>query len=260
MLSNLQKIIAIGGGEIGRPKEDGTGYYPTETSTIDIEILRLTNKKPATLLFIPTASNDSRDYAETAVKHFKQIGFASVDVLFLLDKSLTKRQIQEVIFSHDVVYVGGGNTLKMMKIWRKLGIDGILKNALKKGVILSGLSAGAICWFSQGISDSRRFTLGSKKLIKVTGLGFIDAVHCPHYDTEPQRQAEIKSSMINSSKVAICLDNCAALEVIGDRYRIIKSKPSAKARKVYWKNGTYFVEEIKASDSFKKLDGLLSKD
>lgn len=260
MPSNLQRIIAIGGGEIGRPKEDGIGYYPAETNTIDLEILRLTNKKFATLLFIPTASDDSKGYTETAMKHFKQIGFASVDVLFLLDESLTKKQIQEDIFSHDAVYIGGGNTLKMMKIWRKLGVDGILKNALKKGVILSGLSAGAICWFSQGISDPERFTSGNKKSAKITGLGFINAVHCPHYDTDPRLQAEVKSSMMHSNKVAICLDNCAALEVIGNEYRIIKGKPSAKARKVYWKNGAYFEEEIKASDSFKNLDDLLSKD
>lgn len=259
MTTRLRKIIAIGGGEIGRPKEDGNGNYPVETAPIDKEILRLTNSKTATLLFIPTASNDSRYYFDTVKKHFLKIGFATVNVLYLSDRSLTMTQIEEAILSHDAVYVGGGDTLKMMTIWRKLGVDKILGQALDMGIVLSGLSAGSICWFSQGNSDARRFTDDNEKLIKVTGLGFIDALHCPHYDIEPHRQSDIKIKLMNSDKVAICLDNCVALEVVGYTYRIIKSKPTARAHKTYWKNSKYYVEEIEANDSFASIDSLLTK-
>lgn len=259
MTANLRKIIAIGGGEIGRPKEDGNGHYPIETKPIDKEILRLTSSKMATLLFIPTASNDAQSYFNTVKNHFLKIGFTSVNVLYLLDKSLTKAQIKETILAHDAIYVGGGDTLRMMTVWRKLGVDKMLKQALDKGIVLSGLSAGSICWFSQGSSDSRMLTSGSKKLIRVTGLGFIDAIHCPHYDIEPHRQLDIKKEMMNSAKVAICLDNCVALEVIGNEYRIIKSKATAKAHKTYWKKGNYFVEEIEESDLFVNIDSLLTK-
>lgn len=260
MASNLRKIVAIGGGEIGGPREDvGNSRDFAETLFIDKEILRLTKKKIATLLFIPTASNDSESYFKIVKKHFLRVGFASVNVLYLLDESLTRAQIKEAILSHDSIYVGGGNTLKMMTVWRKLGVDKILRSALDKGIVLSGISAGSICWFSQGSSDSRLLTGGSNKLIKVTGLGFIDAVHCPHYDVERHRQADIKKKMINSTKVAICLDNCVALELVGVNYRIIKSKPTAKAYKVYWKNKKYYVEELGASDSFKGIDTLLTK-
>lgn len=260
MISNAQKkIVAIGGGEIGRPKEDGSGNYPDETIPIDKEILRLTGKKTASLLFIPTASNDSQGYFDVAKKHFLKVGFTSVNVLYLSDISLSKAQIRKTILSHDAIYVGGGNTLKMMMIWRKLGVDKILKQALDKGIVLAGLSAGSICWFNQGISDTRNFTNGTDELIKVTGLGFIEAIHCPHFDVEPHRQSDIKRMMKSSSKVAICLDNCAALEVIDNEYRITKSKATAEAHKVYWKNGKYYVEEIEASDSFMSLNGLLGK-
>lgn len=250
----MQKIVAIGGGEIGRPKEDGSGYYPAETTSIDKELLRLTNRKTASLLFIPTASNDSRHYFDLVKKHFLKIGFASVDVLYLLDKSLTKTQIKETILSHNAVYVGGGNTLRMMTVWRELGVDKILKQALNKGIVLSGISAGSICWFSKGSCDSR-----SNTLINVTGLGFINAIHCPHYDAEPHRRHDIKQKMMHSPKVAICLDNCAALEVVGDEYRIIKSKPTAKAHKAFWKDGKYYLEEIEVRDSFASIDSLLMK-
>ncbi|MCL5113226.1 MAG: peptidase E [Patescibacteria group bacterium] len=257
MTPNLHKIVAIGGGEIGRPKEDGSGHYPVETISIDKEILRLANNKTATLLFIPTASNDSQSYYDMAKKHFLKIGFASVNVLYLLDKSpLTKTQIKETILSHDAVYVGGGDTLRMMTVWRRMGVDEILKTALDKGIVLSGLSAGSICWFNQGNSYS---TGGSNKLIKVTGLGFIDAIHYPHYDVEPYRQSDIKKKMVNSTKVAICLDNCVAIEVVGNKYRIIKSKSTAKAHRVYWKNSRYYVEELEESDLFRDIDSLLTK-
>jgi len=255
----MGKIIAIGGGEIGRPKEDGTGHYPIETTAIDTEILRLTKKPHPTLLFIPTASYDSRDYYELAKKHFTNVGFSAVNPLYLSDASLSKKQIEQAILSHDAIYVGGGNTLRMMTLWRKLGVDAMLKRAHKQGIVLSGLSAGSICWFSYGNSDSRRFTSHSDTLIKVTGLGIIDAIHCPHYDVEPQRQADIKRMTKTTSKTAIALDNCAALEVVDDMYRIIISSPSAKARKIYWQHGEYIIQEITADSTYRPLEQLLKK-
>lgn len=255
----MGKIIAIGGGEMGRPKEDGTGYYPVETTPIDREILRLTGRLRPTLLFIPTASYDSQSYYEVAKKHFTQIGFSSVDVLYLSDKTLTKRQVETSILSHDAIYVGGGNTLRMMNIWKKLGLDKMLRRALEQDIVLAGLSAGSICWFSFGNSDSRKSSSGSDKLIKVTGLGFIDALHCPHYDAEPFRQNDLKRMMKTSSKVAIALDNCSALEVVDGKYRIITSKPTAKARKAYWKRNQYYIEELKATNTFSNLEELTQK-
>jgi len=253
----MTKIVAIGGGEIGRPKEDGSGTYPVETTAIDQEILKLTDKKNPTLLFLPTASYDSAGYYEVVKKHFLQVGFESVDALYLSDKTLTSKQIEDEILSHDAIYVGGGNTLRMMMAWKRLGVDKLLKQALDKNIVLSGLSAGSICWFSYGSSDSRKFTSDSNKLIKVTGLGFIDALHCPHYDAESYRQEDLKRMMKTTSEVAIALDNCAALVVVDDKYRIITSKPVAKARKIYWKRGEYVVQEI-SEDGL--LEDLLSKD
>ena len=259
MSADVRRIIAIGGGEIGRPKEDGNGHYPDEMIAIDTEILRLTDKKSASLLFIPTASNDSLQYFDTVKAHFQKIGFATVEVLLLSDASLTHNQIKESILSHDAIYVGGGNTKKMMAVWRELGVDSMLKQALDQGVVLSGISAGSICWFVEGVTDSEASAEDTQNPIPVTGLGFIDAVHCPHYDVESHRHLEVKKSIEHSDKVAICLDNCAAIEIIGDEYRVLKSKSSAKGYKAYWKDGSYFVEDVETSDTFKKLYSLLAK-
>lgn len=244
---------------MGRPKEGG-GFYPVETTGIDTEVLRLTGKKHPRLLFIPTASYDSEGYYNIVKKHFLGIGCSVVDTLKLSETTLSRQQLENHILSYDAIYVGGGNTLRLMTVWRKLGVDTILKKAYERDIVLSGVSAGSICWFSYGNSDSRKFTSGSDKLIKVTGLGLINALHCPHYDEEPFRQKDLKRMMKSTPKlVALALDNCTALEVVDDSYRIIKTKPNAKVRKTYWQNGKYVIEEIEVSEDFRSLASLLAK-
>jgi len=249
----MKKIIAIGGGEIGRPG------YPIETTPIDKEIIRLTGKKNPKLLFVPTASSDSESYYYTVKKHFgKRLG-CKVDVLFLIKKFLNKKELENKILKSDIIYVGGGNTLKMIQIWRKTGVDKILIKAHKKGVVLSGLSAGAICWFKQGNSDSKRFTDSNAELIKVTGLGLINALYCPHYNFEKSRKSDLKKMMKKNSGIAIAVDNCCAIEIINDKYKIISAKKSANAYKVYWKKNKYHEEIIKKEEELKPLGQLLSK-
>lgn len=250
----MGKIIAIGGGEIGRPG------FEIETLDIDKEIINLTNKKNPRLLFIPTASYDSSGYAEVVENYFGKKLHCNVSTLYLIKTNLTQKQIEEKILNTDIIYVGGGNTLKLMTIWRKLGVDKILKKAYEKGIIMSGVSAGSICWFDYGNSDSRKFTSNSSRLIKVTGLGLIEALHCPHYNIEKHRQEDLKSMMQRTPRIiSIAIDNCAALEIINDKYRIIASKPQAKAYRIFWKNDEYHKEEIVQTNKFQSLELLLQK-
>jgi dipeptidase E len=249
----MKKIIAMGGGEIGRPG------YPIETTQIDKEIIRLTGKKNPKLLFIPTASSDSESYYEIVKKYFdKKLG-CKTDVLYLIKEKLSKKEIEKKVFNSDIIYVGGGNTLKMMSIWRKNGLDKIFKQAYKKGIVLSGLSAGSVCWFKWGNSDSRKFANPSTNHIKVSGLGLINALHCPHYDVEKNRKTSLKNMMKKTSGIAIAIDNCCAIEVIDDKYRIIDSNSSANAYKVFWKGGKYHEEIIKKEKEFRLLKDLLEK-
>ncbi len=249
----MKKIIAIGGGEIGRPG------YPVETTQIDKEIIKLSGKKNPKLLFIPTASSDSELYFNTVKKHFGDKLGCKIDVLYLIKEKPTKKEIKNKILNSDIIYVGGGNTLKMMKIWRKTGVDKILIAAHNKGIILSGLSAGSICWFKWGNSNSRSFNNSKANLIKVSGLNLINALHCPHYDIEKDREPYLKKMMKKSSGVAIAIDNCCALEVIDNKYKIIGSKPSANAYKVYWKNNKYYKEVIKKDKNLSPIKNFLIK-
>jgi len=247
------KIIAIGGGEIGRPG------YPVETTKIDKEIVNLTGKKNPRVLFIPTASSDSESYLEVVKKHFGERLGCKIGVLYLIKEKLTKKQIKEKVFNYDIVYVGGGNTAKLMNVWKKTGTDKILIEAGKRGTVLSGVSAGSICWFKCGLSDSRRFNNPNAKLIKIPGLRIINALHCPHYDSELHRKKDLKQMMKKTSGVAIATDNCCAIEIIDDKYRIISSKKNVNAYKVYWKKNKFYQKVINQNKELKPLSEIILK-
>lgn len=261
-----QKIVAIGGGELGRPNKEKGGFYPVETTLIDKKIIALSGKNSPKILFIPTASSDSAGYVEVVKKHFGERLGCKVDALLLKKQKYTKKEIEEKIFSSDIIYVGGGNTLKMIKLWKKLRVNKILENAREKGIVLSGLSAGAICWFSLGNSDSRKFKNPKADYIKVSGLGMIKALLCPHYNVGPtyisknqDRRSSLKRMMRVTPGVAIALENCSALEVVGNKARLIVSKPSACGYKIFWSKGMYHKEKLiknkwlLVSDLVKKL-------
>ncbi len=248
----MTKIIAIGGGENGRP---GTKY---ETKEIDKEIIRLSGKNHPKVLFIPPQSEFQEDYFKIMRKVFVRLG-CNISPLYLNNPRPNKKELEKIILDSDIIYVGGGNTLKALKYWRKHGIDKTLKKAAKKNIILSGLSAGAICWFRAGCSDSRKFTSADEKLIKVNALDLIPALYCPHYDVEADRKIGLERIMKRTAGVGLAFDNCSAIEIIDDRYRIITSKKQANAYRIYWKNGKYIEEMIEKKKTFSSLADLLKK-
>ena len=229
------KIVAIGGGENGRPG------YPYETKEIDEEIVKFSGRKNSNFLFIGFASKKAADsYFSVMAKIFSNLGCNCIHLKEreLTDKEITKQKIQTA----DIIYVGGGNTLYLMNLLRKFGLDKLLKFAGERGAVLCGISAGGICWFAYGNSDSR--TNGANN-IRVTGLGFIDALFCPHLIREPQRHEDLKRMMKTTHKmVALGLEDCTALKTDGGNYEILKSKPNRKAYKCYYKNGQYIKKEI----------------
>ncbi len=245
------KIVAVGGGEIGRPG------FPIETEKIDKETIKLSGKKHPKLLFIPTASSDSEGYVAVVKKYFgKRLG-CRIDILYLVKRKQSRQEIRNKILHADIIYVGGGNTLKMLTVWRKLGVDKMLKETAKKNIVLSGVSAGAICWFKYGNSDSRKFTNPKAPLIRIKCLGLIPALGCPHY--KRQRKSSLRTMMKNTGGVAIALDNCAGLEIINDQYRIITSKRRAATYRVFWSKGKFHHKRIISDKNYRPLDKLLNK-
>lgn len=244
----MKHIVAIGGGEIGRPG------YPVETTDIDKQIISLSGKSKPNVLFLPTASSDSPAYTEVFSKHYGEHLGCNVSVLNLYSRP-SKASIERAIDGAGIIYVGGGNTLKMMTLWRRIGVDQLLIKASKRGTILCGLSAGAICWFKGGLSDSHSFSRGGKvwDYIKVRGLDLEDVLICPHYDAEPQRPKALKKLLKRTGGIAVALDNCSAIEIRDDTFRILHSKPNAKAHKVYWAAEKYIVDELMPSGEYEPL-------
>lgn len=231
-LKNMRKaIVAIGGGEI----------RTRGTAAIDREIIHLAGKNPK-LLFIPTASSDSDRYWKHVQEYFGKFLKCKTDVLFLIEGQLTKQQIQRKIAWADIVYVGGGNTLMMMRLWRQLGVDKLLKAAYEKGTVLSGISAGSICWFDSGHSDSMSFYNPRKwKYINVKGLGLVKGIHCPHYNSRTigvPRRKHFRDMIRKTGGIGIAIENNCAVEFIdGKFYRVIKSRPYAHAFRVTKNHG-----------------------
>ena len=134
----------------------------------------------------------------------------------------------------DIIYVGGGSTKNLLVLWKEWGLDLILKNAWEQGIVLAGVSAGSICWFEEGVTDS--FGDGLEPL---KSLGFLKGSHCPHYDGEAERRPAYEK-LVSSGKIqgGFAADDGAALHFIDGELPIaISSRPAAKAYQVHLADG-----------------------
>ncbi len=243
----MQKIVAIGGGELGSH----------ETLAIDREIVRLSERRPAHALFIPTASSDSVEYWDEFRGIYAETLGCSCDVLWLLRDRPASTAIARALRTADIIYVGGGNTLKMMRLWRRLGVDRLLTRARQRGAVLCGVSAGANCWFRWSNSDSMKFYHPDDwTWIRVTGLGFLPAACCPHYHGE-QREASFAEMVRKHGGVGIALDDNAALRVVGDQCRVLVSQSSGRAWRLVRRHGSVGTEPLQSRAAAIRLANLL---
>jgi dipeptidase E len=247
------KIIAIGGGKVGRFSRT------VRTTAIDREIVRISGKKTPRLLFLPTASAGCDQYCAAIYKQFSKRLGCKVDIMLLVNTDPERARIRDRILRADIIYVGEGNTLRMMKTWHRHGVDKALRAAMKRDIVLCGASAGSIAWFTWGNSDSLMTKQNPTRLACVKGLGFVDALLCPHYDAEKHRRPSLKAMMKKRSGMAIALDEYCALVVQDDGYRVLASIEGRKAYRVYWKDGEFVEERLAPSKKFQPLASLLAK-
>lgn len=248
-MKKVPKIVAIGGGEIRE----------METAAIDKRIIELTGKTQPKALFIPTASGDAPGYIDTFERVYGEHFGCQTRALTLTQSPPAFEEMSALVLDSDLVYVGGGNTYKMMKLWRRLGLDALLAEAASRGIVLSGLSAGAICWFRYGHSDSRSFSSNPKwDYIRVSGLGFINAVYCPHYHFE-KRETSFSQMIAKRGGIGIACDNNAAIEIVGEHYRILTSAPDGKAYKLFKRSGNARIVELPQNSEWTPLADLLRR-
>ena len=261
-----KKIVAIGGGENGRVKPDGTSM-PYETGPMDEEIIRLTGKEKPNFLFLAHSQLQSikaqEGYFETMKNIYEKKNGCTCQLL-KSTRTADKEYVEEMFDWADIIYEGGGNTLDMIDLWKKRGIDQLLKKAWEKGKVLCGVSAGANCWFDSCSTDSLRIKYGDDQpLIDMDCLGFQKGFFVPHSD-EAGRLESVKELLKGKDTIGILLSNCTALEIIDDKFRIIKSDATFHniepfALKAYWDNDKYYEEEIEISDEFKNIEELYTQ-
>jgi peptidase E len=176
--------------------------------------------------FVATASGDSDSYIRRFHDAFPPSRAAATHLTFF---ERTVRDLRSFVMEQDVIYVGGGSSANMLAVWRLHGLDRVLRAAWNAGVVMAGISAGAICWFEDGLTDS--FGMPYRGLDD--GLGFVRCACCPHYDGEKERRPTLLRLIKRGFPPTLALDDGAAAHFVGTRLKeIVSSRPKARAFRV----------------------------
>ena len=209
-------------------------------------------------LFIPTASGDPPEYVESFKSIYGGELGCETDAL-LLHSDPPPEEIAAKIGWADLFYVGGGNTKMMLQMWRERGVGRLLREASERGAVLSGLSAGAICWFQIGCSDYPVFEGSTdRKTGPIDGMGLVPAALCPHTTREEHRLDNFQEMMQDIPVVGLGLDDLCGLQIEDARCRVLSAGEGAGLHKVRWVDGDYLHEFVPAHDDWRTLSGLLA--
>ena len=180
------QIIAIGGGGFGRnPNKPNIEQY----------ILEQANVRRPKITFFPTASAEDQNYILNFYKAFSKLNCVPNDI------SLFKRtpNLNQTLEQSDIIYIGGGNTKSMLAVFKEWNLVKLLTKAYNSGKILAGVSAGAICWFQKGITDS-----WSDRLRVIDCMSILNGCCCPHYDGEKNRRPSVEN-FLKENIISSCL-------------------------------------------------------
>jgi dipeptidase E len=213
-----RQIVAMGGG--------GFSFGP-DWASLDDYVLGLAGKPCPKVCFVPTASGDSDSYIVRFYEAFPPPR-AAASHLALFRRTAT--DLRDFLLGRDVIYVGGGNTANMLAVWRVHGVDAILCEAWQAGIVLCGLSAGSLCWFEGGTTDS----FGPELVAFNEGLALLAGSHCPHYDGEPRRRPAYHRFIRDGQlPPGIAADNGVGLRFLGTTLtEVVTSHPGRRAYQV----------------------------
>jgi dipeptidase E len=197
-----------------------------DSSILDDYVLSLTEARRPRICFLPTASGDADHYVVRFYRRFSTYCEASHLSLFRRDQG--GRGVEDDLASHllsqDLIYVGGGNVVSMLGVWRAHGLDEVLRQAWREGIVLCGPSAGSLCWFDEALSAFH----GPPR--RVRGLGLLPYSNCVHYDAEPARRAEYHSLVGDGMRAGFAVDDGVALHFEDTRLeRVVSSRPDGAA-------------------------------
>jgi dipeptidase E len=220
MRSRVPQIVALGGG--GFSMEQGNPL-------LDDYVLSLTDAARPRVCFLPTASGDADHYVVRFYRRFSPGCEASHVSLFRRDQGTggVEDDLATHLLAQDLIYVGGGNVVSMLGAWRAHGLDSVLRQAWRKGVVLCGPSAGSLCWFAESLSAFH----GAPR--RVRGLGLLPYSNCVHYDAEPARRAEYHRFVGDGMRPGYAAEDGVALHFRRTRLeRVVSSRPDGRAYRV----------------------------
>lgn len=194
----------------------------------------LTGKPRPKLLYLPTASADSQSGMVAWFRNCSRLNVEPSAQESFISSSRQTRSWEDVLLSVDGIVCSGGNTLNQIAIWKAHGIDALMREAWGRGIVLGGASAGSLCWFEEGTTDSR-----PKELTTVQCLGLLQGSHCPHYDVEKDRRP-LYQKLIGSGRMkpGYACDNDAGIYFEGDEpRRVVATRDGATCYHVSVVNG-----------------------
>ncbi|HVR82780.1 MAG TPA: peptidase E [Planctomycetota bacterium] len=193
--------------------------------------IALTGKPNPKVCLLPTASGDSAESIVTFYDIMNQLDCRPRHLRLFQPSRV--QNFEEYLMGMDAIYVGGGNTLNMLAIWKDQGIDKVLRQAWEKGIVLGGGSAGAICWFEQGCTDSR-----PGNLTALPCLGWLPGSACPHFNLEKRRTAFGEMVLSGQLQEGLACDEGAGILFEGEKpTHMVSSLPKARAYAVKRQNG-----------------------
>jgi dipeptidase E len=221
-------IVALGGGGFSTKGE---------FSPLDEFILSLSRRDNPRVCFIPTASADSATYIAKFYRAYSgrciPTDLTLNDAPALPRQPLRTSELAEFIAAQDVFFVGGGNTAHLLALWKLHGLDTLLREAWMRGAVLSGISAGMICWFEACLTDS----FGGLEPLR-DGLGLLTGSACPHFDGEPDRRRRYHEEIEAGLPAGYAADDDAALHFTGTELtEVVSEREGAAAYRVEMRAG-----------------------
>jgi peptidase E len=210
-------IVGLGGG--GDEREQTLRLYDY--------VLALTGKERPKVLYVPTAIADSAYTAEGTVMFYETFR-ERAEPSHLYTFPWPPADVRDLILAQDAISVSGGNTANMLAIWKVHGIDALLREAWENGVVLFGASAGMICWFEAGVTDSF-----GPQLEGMDCLGFLPGSACPHYDGEEMRRPRYRELIDGGFAEGVAADDGVGLHYVGtELVEVVTCRPGAAAYRV----------------------------
>lgn len=226
-MSREPQIIAMGGG--------GFTMEP-DNPALDRYVLEAAGRPSPSICFLPTASGDDERYLTSFYESFERLDCRPGHFLFF-----SRTAELRSLLAYDILYVGGGNTKSLLGIWREWGLPEVLREAWEEGVVLAGVSAGAVCWFEQGLSDA-----WADRLAVISGLGLLAGSCCPHYEPESERRPALRTRL-EAAEITpgYAIENSAALHFRGGAlHRAVASVPGKRAYRVRADGGRMIEEAL----------------